>query len=247
MTVNPAPTNGPTPTPNQMPGAAEAAASAAPVPTETTPPPAQPAPAPAASPAAPPPAPAAPGAPIPPWEVNGTPFDPERAWNLIQEVRGDLNRYRQQAQPILDAHEQQRLAAQTDLERATENLATTAAERDGWRNRAVTAEAKVLTAGRFHDADVVLACIGDLSPYINGDTVDVPKLQQRLDELAAEKPFLAIPQAAPPPPGFAPNRGQGQSGAGQLSIDEQIKAAQARGDVMGSIALKQQKQYQQQS
>ncbi|OCB51622.1 hypothetical protein A5722_30905 [Mycobacterium vulneris] len=234
----------PAPTPNNMPGAATA--SPAPVFLEPTAPavtpptaPAPPAPAaqpPAAAPAAPP---AAPQADIPPWEANGEPFDPERAWNLIQNLRtenGDAKSKLAAAQPILDAAEQQRRAKQDALTTAQEDIATANKRGDAWRDRAIRAEARELAGGRFIDADAALALIGDLSGFATDDNVDTAKLQQRFDQLAADKPNLVAAPATTQ--GFTPNRGQGQSGNGPLTPAQVAAHAESQQDWKAAGAAK---------
>lgn len=228
----------PTPTPNVMPGATAA-------------PPAAPASAPAAAAAAASPAPAAaptpPAAPEPPdnrppWEKSGEPFDPERAWNLLQNKTKDLADLKAKTDPIVTEWEKLRRASQTELDRANEDIGTLTGERDSWRTRALRADAKAL-ADRFIDADAALALIGDLTQFAGPDGVDTAKLTARFDQLAADKPNLVATPAAPP--GFAPNRAQGQSGTGGAApLEEQIRAAEKSGNLSLSIALKQQKHAQ---
>lgn len=229
------------PTPNIMPGAGGGGGGTDPAP--QTPPAATP-PAPEATPQQTPAAQPQGDAPKPPWEANGETFDPERAWNLIQNVKSEnaqLKTSLADAKPILDAHEQQRRDEQGELTTAREDL-TKAAEREtAWRTRAISAEAKTLAGDRFIDADAALALIGDVSGFVDGDNVDTAKITAALDRLATEKPHLV---KQPPPQGFTPNRGQGQTGSGGVSLDEQIKAAQASGNILQSIALKQQKHLQ---
>lgn len=185
---------------------------------------------------------AEPQAPTPPWGSEEN-FDPAAAWALVQNLRADkasLKGKLEAAQPAIDAAEQQRRDDQGEVASIREDLTKSVARESAWRTRTVQAEVKALAADRFVDADTVLALIGDVSGFIDGDDIDANKLQQRLDQLATDKPFLV---KQPPPQGFTPNRGQGQSGTGQLPIDAQIKAAQDSGDIMASIALKQQKLY----
>ena len=227
------------PTPNNMPGA-QAGGEQPPAgqpPADTAPPAAQQPPA------------QQPEAPKPPWEQAGEPFDPERAWSLIQNVRGenaDLKARVTDAQPILDEHEQRRRDSQSDLDRANEDLTTVTNERDTWKTQAVRAKAEVLAAGKFVDAETAIALIGDLSEYTTAEGIDTDKLTARLEQLAADKPFLAIPAQPPGPPGFTPNPAQGQSGTGQqLPLAAQIQAAEKSGNHRLAIALKQQQLYQQ--
>jgi hypothetical protein len=219
------------PTPNAMPGAVA--------------PPAQP-PAPDAPPVVTPPVSEPPATPKPPWEQSGEEFNPERAWNLIQNKNRDLAELKARTDPIVEEHERLRRASQTDLDRAREDIAAAGEREKTWRDQAVRSKAEALAAGRFVDTETALALIGDISGYTNPDGIDIAKLTARLDQLAADKPFLV---AAPPqPPGFTPNRAQGQSGTGgAVPVDQQIKAAQERGDFATSIALKQQRYHQTQN
>lgn len=227
-----------TPTPNAMPGAQAPAAPAEPAATPAAPnnaaPPQPPTPEPPKAPAAQaPPA----DAPKPPWEASGEDFDPQRAWNLIQNLRSDLDK----AKPVLDEHERLRRASMEDNERLTEDLTKSNQREQTWRNQAIRAQAEQMATGKFVSTKAAVAMIGDLSEFGTDEGIDIPKLQARLDQLAAEEPNLVVPQGTP---GFTPNRGQGQSGTGQIPLDAQIDAAQKAGNIMASIALKQQKLHQ---
>lgn len=222
----------PTPTPNSMPGAAPAVP--APDGHGQQPPVAPTAPTPMPPAAQTPPA-VAPEKP--PWEKSGEPFDPERAWNLIQNKTKDLADLKAKTDPIVSEWEQLRRASQSDNERMAEDLTAAAKREETWRGQAIQAKAEAMVAGRFIDAETALALIGDVSQYVTGDAIDVPKLTAKLDQLAVDKPFLlALPTQ---PPGFTPNRAQSQAGTG-VSLEAQIQAAQAAGNVRQSIALKQQ-------
>jgi len=255
------------PTPNNMPGAAPAAGAVTGTPGAQPPAPLEAAAAAATGGVPQPPAPPAAdqGADNrPPWEKSGEPFDEQRAWTHIQNLQRDLadykdlrgelrntrkaeaalEEYKTQVAPIIEERERLRRASQTDLDRANEDLGTLTTERDDWRTLAIRSKAEALAAAKnFVDTETALALMGDVSQFANGNSIDVDGLTARLDELAADKPFLV---AAPTqPPGFTPNRAQGQSGTGQVPLDAQIQAAQARGDHLSSIALKQQKYHQQ--
>lgn len=226
------------PTPNAMPGATTAVAT----PPES-PPPAAPVTPPAADPA--PAAPAADAKPDnrPPWEQTGEPFDPERAWNLIQNKTKDLADYKARTDPIVAEREQLRRASMEEAERLQEDLGARTKGEETWRDIAIHSKAEALAAGRFIDAETALALVGDLSQYATDDAIDIEKLTARLDQLATEKPFLV---AITPPPGFTPNRAQGQAGTGgAIPLDAQIREAEKRGDFQASIALKQQRFHQQ--
>jgi hypothetical protein len=224
------------PTPNAMPGAAAPVQPAAPAPEA----PQQP----------PPEAPATAPLPTqsdsrPPWEKAGVEFDPEKAWQLIQNVKGELNEYKTRTDPIVAEREQLRRASMEDNERLAEDLSKSNEREQTWRTQAISAKAEALASTRFVDTETALALIGDLSQYVTGDAIDTTKLMARLDQLAADKPFLV---AAPPqPPGFTPNRAQGQAGTGgAMPLDAQIRAAEKSGDFGASIALKQQRYHQNQ-
>ena len=174
----------------------------------------------------------------PPWGSDDD-FQPDKAWKLIQNLRAEAAEYKAKAQPVLEEHERLRRASQTELDRAREDLNAIAEREQAWRNKAVSAEAKSL-ADQFIDADAAIALVGDLSGFADTDGVDIEALRSRFDQLAHDKPHLLKP-----PPGFTPNRAQSQSGTGQIPIDAQINAAQERGDLITSIALKQAKRYAQ--
>jgi len=180
----------------------------------------------------------------PPWGSDEE-FNPQRAWDLIQNLRGDkeiLQHQLSSAQPILDEHERLRQASLSDNERLTEQLSQATSRGDTWRAQAVRSTVTAMAAGRFVDTETALALIGDLSQFVDGDDIDAAKITSALDKLATDKPFLVSQPGQSPPPGFTPNPAQGQSGAGQPgALDAQIKAAQDRGDFATSIALKQQK------
>jgi len=212
-----------------MPGAGHATPPAAPQPPAATP--GSPAAAALQPPAAPGAAPVTPPAePRPPWEANGESFDPERAWNLIQNLRtenADVKGKLTAAQPVLDAAEQQRRTEQGELSTAREDLTKATQQADTWRERAIRAEAREMAAGRFIDADAALALIGDMSGFATDTGVDTAKLHQRLDQLATDKPHLV---ATPPLQGFTPNRGQGQSGNGPLTPAQLAAHAESQQD-----------------
>lgn len=174
-------------------------------------------------------------APKPPWGSDEE-FDPQRAWNLIQNLRGDLDK----AKPVLDEHERLRRASMEEQDRLREDLDKTAARESTWRDQAIRAQAEAMAAGKFISTKAAVAMIGDLSVYGTDEGIDIPKLQARLEQLADEEPNLVVPQGRQ---GFAPNRGQGQPGAGQMPLEAQIKAAQESGNIAQSIALKQAQKY----
>lgn len=239
----------PVPTPNVMPANAAPPAAAAPpvpgAPAAAAPPAVTPPVDPAA---APPAAPAAPPAAVtdaPPWGDDAD-FDPKTAWNLIQNLRGDKQQLQDKltsAQPALDAAEQARRDEQGALASAQEDMTALSGDRDAWRAHAVVSDAKAKAANLFGDVDAALALaqIGDGSEFVAGNTIDAAKIDAALAAVAQKHPLLLKPGSPPPPAGFTPNRGQGQPGAGAVSIDAQIDAARKSGNVALSVALQQQK------
>jgi hypothetical protein len=179
------------------------------------------------------------GAPKPPWGSNEE-FDPQRAWNLIQNLRTENADYKAKADPILAEHERLRQESLTENERLKEDIGNTSAERDAWKTRAVRSVAESIAAEKFSSANAALAMIGDLSEFATADGVDANRLQQRFDQLAIDEPGLVKQAVAQ---GFTPNRGQGQSGTGAVPIDAQIDAAMKAGKLEQAIALKQHKFY----
>lgn len=193
---------------------------------------------------------AAPAPVPPPW---GDDFDAEKAWNLIQNLKGDKDKLQgrlRDAEPLLAEAEQLRKANLTEAQAAQEELAAAREQTDAaatiaarYRDRAVAAEAKARAAElNFADATVGVKLLGDLAEYISGDDIDTEKLSGALTALLESHPYLARSEDGPKR--MRPNPAQGTSGAEPLPLDAQIKAAQDSGDLMASIALKQQKLYQ---
>lgn len=234
MTTPAAPTTGPTP--NAMPGAAAAAAAQGATPAAPQAPSA-PAP-PAESPAAAPAAPAQPDAATPPWG-DAKNFDPDKAWNLIQNLKGENSQLKSkaaEAQPILDAAEAARRAEQGELETTRQDLSAANGRADTWKSQAVRAKAEAVAAGaKFVDPGDAVTLIGDLAEFVDGDSIDTEKLTGRLNQLAADKPYLT---AAAPQRGFTPNPAQGGSGGGPLTASQVAAAAESQGDVKTAISAK---------
>ena len=192
-------------TPNNMPGAA------APV-----------------DPAAPEPTAAAPAETVtekaPPWGSDDE-FKPDKAWKLISNLRDELDQYKSKADPVLAEHEALRRASQTELDRAKEDIAAFEARESRWRAEAIKSKAESLAAGKFVDSETALALIGDLTQFATDDGIDTQKLVVRLDQLAADKPFLVAPPAQQ---GFTPNRGQGTSGNGPITAAQVAQHAEGQ-------------------
>lgn len=196
------------------------------------------------------PEPTAPPAPAaPPW---GDDFDPAKAWSLVQNLRGDKDAQKaridalqaqiDEAKPLLDQAEQLRQANLTDVQAAQEQLTASqqAAEAANttaqtWRTLAVAKSAEALAASKFADADVGVRLLGDLSSFIDGDTIDERKLADELDKLVTDHPYLARSEDGPRR--MRPNPGQGASGAA-LTPNQSIRAAEERGDRAEAARIK---------
>jgi hypothetical protein len=188
--------------------------------------------------------------PAPPW---GEDFDPEKAWKLIQNLKDDKGKLQdrlKESEPLIAEAEQIRKANLTEAQatqealEAAQKLAEQSAQTmNQFRDRAVAAEAKALAAElQFADASVGVQLLGSLAEFVDkGGDVDTEKLSAALTELLEKHPYLA--RGDDGPKRMRPNPAQGTSGA-KSTYDAQIQAAQERGDVMQSIALKQQRFYQ---
>ncbi|AHY26923.1 scaffolding protein [Mycobacterium phage Nairb] len=237
-------------TPNSMPATGQPPAAAAPQqPAQQQPAQQQPA-APAAAPAAPE-APAGGAQPgeqqpaggsgqaTPPWGSDED-FDPAKAWSLIQNLRGDKEQLQNRladVQPLIDQAEQARRDEQGELATLREDLIAAATREAAWRTKALTADARALADGRFIDADAALALVGDVSSFVDGDGLDTAKMAAAFDALAEKKPHLVKPAT---PPGFKPNRAQGQSGTGGVTPSQIAAQAEQQQDWKKAAAAKSQ-------
>lgn len=73
---------------------------------------------------------AAPTAP-PPWERDGQPFDPEKAWNLVQSLRGENDKLKTGRQELQTTAEQAKTVAQQAQDRANAILRAAGFNPDG--------------------------------------------------------------------------------------------------------------------
>lgn len=170
------------------------------------------------------------GPPMPPWGTAEE-FNPDKAWQLIQNLRGDLG---QKAARIaeLTPYEQQARAAEeankTEVQRLNDQLAA---------ERASAATAQIETL-RLRVALQYGIPDDDAAIFLTaGDEATLKAQAERLASMRAP--------VAPPPttqrtpvealrPGALPN-------VPPPSLDEQITAAQKAGDVRTVIALQNQK------
>lgn len=235
------------PTPNNMPGAT-------PEPTPVNPTPEMPE-----------------GAPVPPWGDKPEDFDPAKAWSLITNLRasedsskgtiasqrGEIDALKAKladAEPLLQAADEQRRQEQGELATAREDnqkladrLAAIEKSVQDTRSAALQAKAEALASNRDENRagsafvnPKTAAKLIDLSECLTeAGEIDEAAIASKLDALAETDPYLVATAATP---GRKPNPAQGHGG-GAVPLDAQIKAAEERGDVMASIALKQQKHY----
>lgn len=218
-------------------------------------------------------APAAPPAatPTPPWGDNPAEFNPEKAWSLITNLRasedtskgtiasqrGEIDALKAKladAEPLLHAADEQRrqeqgelATAREDNQRLADRLAAIEQKAQQDRSAALQAKAEALASNRDENRvgsafvnPKTAAKLIDLSECLTeAGEIDEAAIASKLDALAETDPYLV---ATAPTPGRKPNPAQGHGG-GAVPLDAQIKAAEERGDVMASIALKQQKHY----
>lgn len=152
----------------------------------------------------------------PPW---GTPeqFDPAKAWNLIQNLRGDLEKAK--ARPVLTDEMRTQLdeyarisdAAKTDLEKANEQLSRWQTEAETWRNAAVGSKIQALAANDFADPDDALRTLNPADYLGAGGDIDETRIKTDLSRLLDAKPHYRKPEPSGPR-SPAPNNAQGSSG-----------------------------------
>lgn len=117
----------------------------------------------------------------PPWEANGERFDPERAWRLIQDLRGERDGLRTERETLQGRVSEFEQANQTDAERLTQ--------------RAETAEARIPTLEQENNRLRAAMQVGldpELIDRLRGDTLedlvqDAKSLQQRMGPPAAQR------------------------------------------------------------
>jgi hypothetical protein len=169
--------------------------------------------------------PAAPVVPAekPPWGEEKD-FDAEKAWNLIQNLRGDVEKLKgrtvldDDAKTKLAEYDKLKAASQTELEKANESLTRWQTEAEQWRGAAVGSKIQALAAADFADpSDAVTALSGQ--NYLDaGGQIDEAAIKADLTKTLDAKPHWrrAAEPTAPRVP--APNTAQGRSGAA-LSTD----------------------------
>lgn len=151
----------------------------------------------------------------PPW---GDDFDPEKAWNLIQNLRSDKEKLAQR--PILDDDARRKLteyerleeASKTELERKTEEVTRWQSEAEKWRAASVASTIQALAATDFADPTDAVNGL-DPAKYLDaGGQVDSEAIKKDLAALLERKPHYkrTVEPSSPRVP--APNRLQGAPG-----------------------------------
>jgi len=168
-------------------------------------------------------------APAPPWGDPAN-FDAEKAWNLIQNLRADNEKFK--SRPALTDEQKAKLseydrlaeASKSELEKAQEAAQTNAQRAQALLDRTIKAEIKALASQGFADPEDASAFL-DLSKYANGDgDVDSDAIKADLADLLQRKPHLGkSPESRVPAPNPAQgSSGSGPSGASQITDPSQL-------------------------
>lgn len=163
---------------------------------------------------------------------------PEWARKKLDKVNREAQNLRarlKDAEPLVQAAQAAEEAQRTDLERAQDAIKVHAERETKFRDRAVTAEAKVL-AREFANPDVAVRLLGDLTSYVDesGD-IDTDKITADLSGLLEREPYLGRTQE---PREMKPNRAQGQSGGAPLTPGQMAQDKEQQGDWRAASAIK---------
>lgn len=167
----------------------------------------------------------------PPWGSDED-FKPEKAWNLIQNLRKDVTDLK--ARPVLDddakakldAFEKSEAANKTELEKANESLTRYQSEVQTWRGAAVGAKVQALAAADFADPTDAVTALADKNYLDAGGQIDEAAIKTDLAALLESKPHYKRPEAAGPRVP-APSAAQGTSGNGAAPTDPASQFAAA--------------------
>lgn len=249
------------PTPNMMPGAQQAAATAQQTgaPAATT----QPAAAGAAT---------GDATPTPPWGTDNSKYDPDKAAQLINNLRGsetaqadtiktqktriaELEAQLAEAKPLLDAHTEQQRREQgevatlrQDMSGLQDQLTTAQQTAKAHLELALQAKAEALASNR----DPNRPGSAFINPATAAKLIDVSGCltdDGRVDDTAIASKLDALAQsdpylvAAAAPAGRKPNPAQGQ-GNGSISAASTQQLAEKSGDIKGAVNAVAQHLYQ---
>lgn len=168
-------------------------------------------------------------------DVNSLPEWARKKLDKSVRAERNLRERLKQAEPLIQEAEAAKDAQRTDLERFQDAAATATEQATKYRDRAVTAEAKVL-AREFANPDVAVRLLGDLTSYVDesGD-IDTDKISADLSGLLEREPYLGRTQE---PREMKPNRAQGQSGGAPLTPSQLARDKEQQGDWRGASAIK---------
>jgi hypothetical protein len=124
--------------------------------------------------------------PAAPWERDGTPFDPARAWSLVQSVRADLDKTRADRDGLKTNVETYRQAQLTKEQQLEERVATA----ESGRVAAVAESLRLRVAAEYGLSAVDLPLLGQ------GAEAELRANAKRLAELT----LAAAQQHGPPTP-----------------------------------------------
>lgn len=150
----------------------------------------------------------------PPW---GNDFDPQRAWDTIQNLR--RREAELEKRPVLTDEQKQQLAEfdtwkkqnQTELEKAQGELTRWQADAETWRKAAVGSKIQALAAETFADPTDAVTALADKNFLDAGGAIDETAIKRELADVLKTKPHWAKP-ADQSPRAPVPNPAQGTSG-----------------------------------
>lgn len=175
-----------------------------------------------------------------PWD------DPKAARREIEKLRkenGDRRIKLREYEPRIAELDKITAERQTAEEKATAALAKAEERATAATTRAVRSEIRALAADLFADPGDPADNL-NVAKYVSGDgEIDTDGIKTDLADLLKRKPHWGkTDPAAPRSP--KPDRSQGSSAQGQVSVEAQIAEAQAKGDIARVIRLQTQKLFQ---
>jgi hypothetical protein len=181
----------------------------------------------------------------PPADAPPTPTEPEKDFQkLYQETLTEQRKWERRAKDNTAKAKQwddAEKANQSATEQATARATEAEAKATKALHAAIAAEIKAAAADWANPADAP-RFLDDKDSYVNADgEIDTTAIAKDVAAILTDRPFLAkTPTAAPPAPdgrgGHRPDPAQGHRGG--VSLADEIRAAEVKGDVRGALALK---------